>query len=208
MNVVPPVDAPMTDVQRARQERMLDVAAELATSGGYDAVQMRAVASGAEVALGTLYRYFPSKEHLLVSVMLRQVETLSERLSVRPAGGVTASERVDEILGRATGALLRQPEFTTAVMRALVAGDGSVVPAVRRVREAMHSIVLEAMGTPATDLDDDPDAARDVLVADLLEEVWFSALVGWISGVYPASSITEKLSAATSLLLGAQDPPA
>ena len=34
--------------------------------GGYDAVQMRTVAERADVALGTLYRYFPSKIHLLV----------------------------------------------------------------------------------------------------------------------------------------------
>jgi len=208
-DAVPLLDASLTDVQRARRERMLDVAGELASVGGYDAVQMRSVASGAEVALGTLYRYFPSKEHLLVSVMLCQVESLSDRLTVRPTAGVSAAERVNEVLGRATAALLRQPDFTTALMRALVSGDKSVVPAVRQVREAMHAIVLDAMGSGSTDDggstdqmgDGEDGVADDVLLADLLEEIWFSSLLGWISGVYPSSSIGVKLTAATQLLL-------
>ena len=56
----------LTQSQNARLTRMLEVTAELALEGGWDAVQMREVAHRAEVALGTLYRYFPSKEYLLV----------------------------------------------------------------------------------------------------------------------------------------------
>src|SRR3954468_1409112 len=47
--------------QLARRERILEAAMELAAEGGYDAVQMREVAERADVALGTLYRYFPSR---------------------------------------------------------------------------------------------------------------------------------------------------
>lgn len=193
------VAAELTKSQHARQERMLDVASTLAAEGGYDAVQMRAVASGADVALGTLYRYFPSKEHLLVSVMLRQIGALSERLTVRPALGATPGERVSEVLGRATTALLRQAQFTNAVMRALVAGEASVAPVVRQVRESMNAIVLAAINGGDHLGDQIPD--HDLLVADLLGEVWFSALVGWISGVNPATSIMRKLDAAIALLL-------
>ena len=52
-------------IDRDRRRRILDATLTLASKGGYDAVQMRAVAEKAEVALGTLYRYFPSKIHLL-----------------------------------------------------------------------------------------------------------------------------------------------
>src|SRR3954471_21304536 len=62
--------------QLARRERILDAAVELATEGGYDAVQMREVAERADVALGTVYRYFPSKVHLLVAAMTRTFQTL------------------------------------------------------------------------------------------------------------------------------------
>src|ERR1035438_6487256 len=53
--------------QRDRRKRILDATLALASKGGYEAVQMRTVAERANVALGTLYRYFPSKTHLLVS---------------------------------------------------------------------------------------------------------------------------------------------
>ena len=42
----------------------------LGAEGGYDAAQMRAVALRAEVALGTIYRYFASKDHLLAATMV------------------------------------------------------------------------------------------------------------------------------------------
>src|SRR5262249_21695626 len=58
--------------QRERRKRILDATLALASKGGYDAVQMREVAERADVALGTLYRYFPSKIHLLVSGLIRE----------------------------------------------------------------------------------------------------------------------------------------
>ena len=42
--------------QRDRRQRILDATLALASKGGFDAVQMRAVAERADVALGTLYR--------------------------------------------------------------------------------------------------------------------------------------------------------
>ena len=59
----------LTERQAARRERVVKAAIALASSGGYDAVQMRDVAAKARVALGTLYRYFSSKDHLLVSCL-------------------------------------------------------------------------------------------------------------------------------------------
>ncbi len=52
---------------------------------------MREVAQRSDVALGTLYRYFPSKEFLLVSVMLADIGRLADRLSVRPPQARTRS---------------------------------------------------------------------------------------------------------------------
>ena len=69
--------------QRDRHRRILDATLALASKGGYEAVQMRTVAERADVALGTLYRYFPSKIHLLVSALARELERYLERLERR-----------------------------------------------------------------------------------------------------------------------------
>src|SRR2546423_1981197 len=69
--------------QRERRKRILDATLALASRGGYDAVQMRTVAERADVALGTLYRYFPSKIHLLVSALVQEFERTQEKLDRR-----------------------------------------------------------------------------------------------------------------------------
>jgi len=145
------------------------------------------------VALGTLYRYFPSKEHLLVSAMLRQIGDLATRLSIKPPAGSEPAERVIDVLRRSNHSLQRQPRFALAVIKALASGDETVAPAVRQVRESMRSIILGAIG----EVDTTP---RDEMVGEILEEVWFSALVGWISGVDSSGSVIRKLEDATSLL--------
>src|ERR1700757_4859954 len=90
--------------QRERRKRILDATLALASKGGYDAVQMRAVAERANVALGTLYRYFPSKIHLLVSGLAREFERNQEKLDRTTIPGVTPYERMLYVLGRITRA--------------------------------------------------------------------------------------------------------
>ena len=68
-----------SNAQRERRKRILDATLALASKGGYEAVQMRAVAERADVAVGTLYRYFPSKVHLLVSSLAREFEKIDSR---------------------------------------------------------------------------------------------------------------------------------
>ena len=72
-------EEPTTSSQRERRRRILDATLALAAKGGYEAVQMRAVAEKAEVAVGTLYRYFPSKVHLLTSALAREFRRLDQR---------------------------------------------------------------------------------------------------------------------------------
>jgi AcrR family transcriptional regulator len=155
---------------------------------------MREVASRSGVALGTLYRYFPSKEYLLVSVMLEQVEGLAERLAVRPPRGEDPVARVVDVLGRADRALQREPQVTVAMIRALVTGGPQVAPAVGAVRDAMRRIVTDAIGEP-------PGPDRTIRI-DLLTDVWLASLVSWITGIEPASGLVDRLATAADVLLG------
>ncbi len=191
----------LTQSQQERRERMLGATAELAQEGGWDAVQMREVAQRSDVALGTLYRYFPSKEFLLVSVMLSDIEGLADRLAVRPPEGDDPVERVIDVLRRANRALQREPQVTIAMIRALVSGNQDIAPAVTQTRVLMRRIISDALGAEA---DAAADAADDELMMsiDLLSDVWMAALVGWISGVEPAGAVAPKLETATRVLLG------
>src|SRR5438045_9343987 len=118
----------LTRSQAARRERVLEAALALGADGGYDAVQMRDVASEAGVALGTIYRYFASKDHLLAACQVEFARGEQRRLELRPTQGDTAADRVVDVLRRATRAQERQPQLTAAMVPAI----GPPEPAVTR----------------------------------------------------------------------------
>lgn len=87
---------------------------------------MRAVADRADVAVGTLYRYFPSKVHLLVSALARGVrahrDAKTDRSSVITG---TPYQRLSFMVGKLNRAMQRNPLLTEAMARAYVFADAS-----------------------------------------------------------------------------------
>ena len=79
--------------QHQRRKRIVQAAAALASRGGVEAMQMRTVAERAGVALGTLYRYFPSKMDLVVAVVSEELDLLEGSLERRPPRAATPSRR-------------------------------------------------------------------------------------------------------------------
>jgi AcrR family transcriptional regulator len=55
--------------QLARRQRIVEAALHALEQQEYEQIQIRDVAQSADVALGTLYRYFSSKEHLYAAVL-------------------------------------------------------------------------------------------------------------------------------------------
>src|SRR5881392_2968914 len=108
----------MTRSQQARRDRVIEAALQLAAEGGYDAVQMRDVASRAHVALGTIYRYFASKDHLLAATLVEFSHEIQERLERQPPRGVTAADRTVDVIRRAMKAIERQPRLGKAMVTA------------------------------------------------------------------------------------------
>jgi AcrR family transcriptional regulator len=179
----------------ARKRRLLDAAVELAAEGGYDAVQMRDVAARAEVALGTLYRHYASKDQLLLAALADQATTLRERLDQRPPRGDAPAERVADVLRRATRALERQPRVTHAMVTAMSVSDDSAAPVKQEINETLRAIIVDAVdGAPVADLDD---------VVRVLGSVWFAELTFWSGGLTDATAMADHLARAAALLLGA-----
>ncbi|MGA5405747.1 TetR family transcriptional regulator [Streptomyces lavendulocolor] len=172
---VRPASPPLTERQEARRRRILHATAQLACRGGFDAVQMREVAEAAEVALGTLYRYFPSKIHLLVATMQDQLDHLHATLRKRPPSGAAASERVAETLMRAFRALQREPHLADAMVRALTFADRGVSREVDTVSRRTTAIILDATGL-------EHPTPRQLSVVRVIEHTWHSALITWLSG--------------------------
>ena len=180
--------------QRDRRKRILDATLALASKGGYDAVQMRTVAGRADVALGTLYRYFPSKIHLLVSELAREFEQTQEKLDRKPIPGETSYERMMYVLGRITRSMQREPMLTEAMTRAFMFADPSAAAEVNTVARLMEQVLTKAMhdGVPSAD---------DKAVARVIGDVWLSNLVAWVTRRASADDVSNHLELAARLLL-------
>ena len=184
--------------QRERRSRMLDSAIRLATDGGYDAVQMREVADGAGVALGTLYRYFPSKVHLLVAALANQFEAAEAITASRPITGANAHERVMKILGRTTVALQKQPQLTEALVRSFMFADASVLEEIERVGNSLTRMIARAIaGSP----DHNQATVEEAAITRVIADVWLSTLVSWANGRSAADEVEKSMDVAVSLLL-------
>src|SRR5690349_538668 len=185
--------------QRDRRKRILDATYDLAKEGGFDAVQMRAVAEQADVALGTLYRYFPSKIHLLVSALDRQFEDAQERLQVRDIPGDTPGDRVLFVLKRLTRGMQGDPKLTEALTRAFMFADASVAAEIHQVGMSMTSIVVHAMHGGVVDKDAITD--EDITLARVIGDVWLSALMAWVTGRSTAPETAQHMETAVRLIL-------
>ncbi len=180
--------------QRERRKRILDATLALASGGGYDAVQMRAVADRADVALGTLYRYFPSKIHLLVSALAREFERTKEKLDKRPVPGDTPADRIVYVLDKVTRNMQREPLLTEAITRAFMFADPSATAEVNAVAALMEQILTDPMhhGEPTAD---------ERAIARVLGDVWLSNLVAWVTRRASANDVSNQLELAARLLL-------
>jgi AcrR family transcriptional regulator len=182
--------------QRDRRKRILDATIALAAEGGFDAVQMRSVAERADVALGTLYRYFPSKIHLLVSALGREFERAEVTLRERPIPGDSASERVIYVLRKTTRGLQGDPHLTEALTRAFMFADASVQNEIHAVGMLLTTMLTRAMHPEQTQLTDD-----DIAIARVIGDVWLSALVAWVTGRASAADTAQRMEVAVRLLL-------
>ncbi|MGO8891538.1 MAG: cholesterol catabolism transcriptional regulator KstR [Streptosporangiaceae bacterium] len=180
--------------QRERRKRILDATLALASKGGYEAVQMRTVAERAEVALGTLYRYFPSKIHLLVSALTLELERTQDKLDRKPVPGETPYDRILYVLSRVTQTMQREPMLTEAMTRAFMFADPSAATEVNTVARQMERMFTQAMhtGEPSAD---------DIAIARVIGDVWLSNLVAWVTRRASADDVSSHLELAARLLL-------
>ncbi|MEO6885605.1 MAG: cholesterol catabolism transcriptional regulator KstR [Jatrophihabitantaceae bacterium] len=184
-----------SSAQRDRRKRILDATLILASKGGYDAVQMRSVAERADVALGTLYRYFPSKIHLLVSALARELERTQDRTERLTLPGDSPYDRLVFILQRMTKAMQRDPQLTEAMTRAFMFADASAAAEVDQVGRLMDRMIARALtdGEPSED---------QLAISRVVSDVWLANLVAWVTRRASASDVANRLELTISLLLG------
>lgn len=135
---------PSSVLQHAKYRRMLTAASELGNEKELERVQMTEVARRAGVAIGTLYRYFPSKNHLFVGVMAAQIERMNAVAAPRSDEQSDAAERVAIMLVRSLRALMRQPMLASAMIQAVITTGPAVVSDVDKIDREFRRALMSA----------------------------------------------------------------
>ncbi|MEB4209732.1 TetR/AcrR family transcriptional regulator [Mycobacterium sp. 94-17] len=104
----------------ARRAQIVRAALDGLRDNEYDQIQMRDVAESADVALGTLYRYFTSKEHIYAAVLLQWAQPVvgSAENDTRPA-----ELRIRTKMRGIIASFERRPQFFKVVIALQNAND-------------------------------------------------------------------------------------
>jgi len=145
---------PSPDKTEATRARLLAAAASVIADRGYSAFTMKELAERAGTAVGLVYRYFPSREALVLGIYAELARRTYARATSLGTGTVGA--RFAELLGGKLDELERQPMVFRALAHAALAPDAStavLADETRSTREegiaAFTTAVRDATNAPA-----------------------------------------------------------
>ncbi|HEX3459720.1 MAG TPA: TetR/AcrR family transcriptional regulator [Acidimicrobiales bacterium] len=189
--------AVLTDNQRARRQRVIDAGLTLLKRRDYESIQVKDVAEEAGVALGTVYHYFSSKEHIFAEVLVKWAATLRTSITRRPLVGDSPEGKLTEALHRSVRAFQRQPQLARLVASLQLSADPFAAEILGRMDTATTGIYLELLDGV------DPEVAR--IIVRTAESVLDSSLRAWSAGRLSLNELYDHLTDAVALLFS-QEP--
>ncbi len=187
----------MTPMQLARRQRLIDAVIDLVDEGRESEmaadVAMKDIAERAGVALGTVYRYFSSKDHLLAAALVEWASRLESSARPRRVLDGTPAERLAAVLHQALRAYRRQPDFA----RLLVFVANSPDPFASACFQDMGTVVFATLGRALEGI----EADRREGVLRVVGAVWYHGLSEWVKGRMTFDEVSDLLDRTCELLL-------
>jgi AcrR family transcriptional regulator len=146
---------------RLQTGRILDAARELFSASGFGGTDIGDIAKSIGLARNSIYRYYPSKDHILVAVMRRDMEPYLEEVEALDGRIADPLERIDAWLDL-------QIELATGPCQATMKmlGDMAEVPAESRQEiSALHEPLRSVLETSAAELLKDTQREVKILTA-------------------------------------------
>ena len=185
---------PATQAQQARYARVLSAAAEILSAEGGDAIQMKDLAQRAEVSLATLYRYFPSKDYVLLAVCLSRYQAALRLVSGEEPRGVTVRDRVFAHLMREFRAEQRNQRLTAALTAALTGGGRSYSSIIEAV-EHVHRRIMRHVAAGGGTLSEQQEKLLTVVL-----DIKGAAARWWLAGTYSVADVEAQIEIGCQLL--------
>lgn len=185
---------PSTAAQRERYDRVLAAATGILSVGGEGALQMKDLARSADVSLATLYRYFPSKEYLLLALSLARYEAAARKvLSERPRGD-TPRERVTNHLLREFRSQQRNLRLTAALTNAVTQTDSTHAYMIEAIAH-LHQQILHHVASGDATISGEQQRLLPVIVDN-----FGSASRRWLNGMCSAAEARFQIRVGCHLL--------
>jgi len=175
---------PVTEAQRARYRRILDVAAMLLTNGGEEALQMSDLPALADVSLATLYRYFPSKQHLVFAILEEHLESVLARTHPRGSASSSVRERAAEHLLRGFHVDQKLPQFGAVVRHLTSMADPYLAAQRARIGRLHYEIVLRSVG---------PMSPQQREIINVIIVAADAAVRHWMAGIMTADEVRFQI---------------
>ena len=189
----------LTKEQLARRQRIIDAGLVLLERNEYERIQIKDVAEEADVALGTLYHYFSSKEHLFAEVLVKWAATLRSSLARHPPQGLTPREKLTAALHRSVRAFQHQPQLARLIASLELSSDPFATEILERLDQTTSSVYMELLEGV------DPGRARTIVRT--VDAVLDSQLRSWSAGRLPITGVYDYLTESIDLIFG-EDPEA
>ncbi|GAA0941563.1 TetR family transcriptional regulator [Actinocorallia libanotica] len=188
----PPAE-PSSPEQHDRRQRILRTAVRIGSEKPLERVQMHEVAKASGVAIGTLYRYFPSKIHLFAAVMAAQVDRFRDEIRP-PALAAVPEDVVADLLVAASRELLRRPVLATSMLQSANTANVATVADALKIDRMFSAIVLESLGIEVP-------SVQDVTLVRLMMQCWYGVLQSSLNGRMSMSDVENDIRMACRLLL-------
>ncbi|MFH8446051.1 TetR/AcrR family transcriptional regulator [Streptomyces sp. NPDC018026] len=160
----------------ARRRQIIQAATEAFTERGFAGTSMADIVRATGLSTGAVYRYFPSKEHLVLAVV-------AGRDGQQEVGGFP-SESAAELLGRLIGYVTPPEGAGHARLVSLIWGDAAVTPHLAAVARERHDAlqrhltsVLDARRVPGRECGPEPEDSSAVAQVALASLIGYAALV-------------------------------
>ena len=188
----PPAPETLRRDQFARRQRIVRAALRALANSDYDQVRISEVARDSGVALGTLYRYFASKEHLFAAVFVEWQAALKKKLEKEPPRGGTEAERLRDVFHRTIRAFQLQPQFYRVVMILNATTDAYAADLYQSVSSQFQDTVQTAFAGP---FDDDHAA-----ILGTVNAVLDGSLRSWVMNRLTIRDVYHNVDAAIRLI--------
>lgn len=124
-----------------KQERLLKIAKHAFAEGGFAATSVNAIAAAAGISIGTLYKYFRSKEDLFLAIIGQGHDLLQTVLGEILADADPLPAKIERLLSAAVSYSEKDPDFVKIYIDCTTQG---LAPLAARLSRSIESIAADA----------------------------------------------------------------